>query len=102
MRRRWRGLARGLTAVVVLAVAGYAAPALLARPASGHRVFAGGRRPLVLAHPGGAGLWPGDTMFAYDGPCRWAWTCWTCTPIARPTSSPGNLFPLPRSTPPVS
>lgn len=41
--------------------------ALLAKPAPNHPVFVvNPPRPLVIAHQGGDGLWPGDTMFAFE------------------------------------
>ena len=41
--------------------------ALLARPAEDHPFFTEGpARPWVIAHQGGDGLWPGNTMFAFE------------------------------------
>lgn len=55
-----------VAAVLVLAVIGVLR--LLAQPAPRmpYYDFAGLNVPLVIAHQGGDGLWPGDTMFAYQ------------------------------------
>ena len=59
-----------LRAVLVLAmslVAVYAVLALLARPAPAHPFFTRfEHRPLVMAHQGGDGLWPSNTMHAFQ------------------------------------
>ncbi|MGG2395646.1 glycerophosphodiester phosphodiesterase [Pseudomonas sp. SH1-B] len=50
-----------LIAVVILALA------LTSRPASTPAVLADlGQRPLVIAHRGGKGLWPENTLFAFE------------------------------------
>lgn len=54
----------GAVAILVLV---YVVLALLARPTPEHRFFAQFRRhPLVMAHRGGRGLWPENTMFAFQ------------------------------------
>jgi glycerophosphoryl diester phosphodiesterase len=54
----------GLVLVLLLL---FAALALLARPAADHIFFTEGpAKPLVIAHQGGDGLWPGDTLYAYQ------------------------------------
>lgn len=50
--------------VLVLAVA---ALRILAKPAPEHPYYAADLNyPLVIAHQGGGGLWPGDTLFAFQ------------------------------------
>jgi glycerophosphoryl diester phosphodiesterase len=34
--------------------------------ASSHPYYEGAERPLVIAHQGGDGIWPGDTMYAFE------------------------------------
>jgi glycerophosphoryl diester phosphodiesterase len=64
MRSKWL---RILLALVIVLVAVYAVLALLARPAA-ERPFFGQlqQRPLVMAHRGGRGLWPENTMYAFQ------------------------------------
>lgn len=58
--------------VVVALVAAWCAVLLLrAQPAADRAFFKVGagqasRRPLIIAHQGGAGLWPGNTMYAFE------------------------------------
>jgi glycerophosphoryl diester phosphodiesterase len=60
-------LLRGLLGFVVLFVALYVVLALLARPAADHAFFAQfDRSPLVMAHRGGKGLWPENTLYAFE------------------------------------
>lgn len=66
-----RTLLRIVLAVVVVAVAAVVFLTLLARPARSCDVCRAdrsrdGSQPLVIAHQGGDGLWPGDTMFAFQ------------------------------------
>lgn len=62
MRRK---LARLLIGGVVVLAAVYGVLALLAQPASAYPFFAG-ERPLVIAHQGGDGLRPSNTMAAFE------------------------------------
>ncbi|MEJ2210195.1 MAG: glycerophosphodiester phosphodiesterase [Anaerolineae bacterium] len=65
-RRRPRILT-AILGVLLLLAAVYALLALLARPAPEHPFFAQfQRRPLVMAHQGGDGLWPSNTMYAFE------------------------------------
>lgn len=55
--------------IILLALAGFAAYLLLAwrsRPVPDHSFFARGDNPLVIAHQGGDGLWPSNTLFAFE------------------------------------
>ena len=60
-----RLLVRGLLTFVVLLGVLYGVLALLARPAAAYPFFANDG-PLVIAHQGGDGLWPGDTLYAFE------------------------------------
>ncbi|UCG23341.1 MAG: hypothetical protein JSW55_14470 [Chloroflexota bacterium] len=60
-------LLRGFLLVVVLLVVIVGLLAILAEPAEPQPFFtAGPARPWVIAHQGGDGLWPGNTMFAFE------------------------------------
>lgn len=60
-------LARFLIAPLLLLAAALLVLALTSRPASLPEVLADlGERPLVIAHRGGAGLWPENTLFAFE------------------------------------
>lgn len=66
---RWRKIILGvLLAFAGLFAVGYAYLMTTARPAGDHLYFTGGpaRRPLVMAHQGGDGLWPGNTLYAFE------------------------------------
>jgi glycerophosphoryl diester phosphodiesterase len=63
MRRR---LLAGLIVLVFVLLAAYAVLASVARPAAAHAVFGPRRDVLVIAHQGGDGLWPGDTLVAFE------------------------------------
>jgi glycerophosphoryl diester phosphodiesterase len=64
MRSRWL---RVLFAFVVLLLAFYVVLALLARRAGPHSFFAQfPHHPLVMAHQGGKGLWPENTLYAFE------------------------------------
>lgn len=64
MRFKLLGLLLG---VVVALIAVYIVSSLLARPASEHPFFAQlEQRPLVMAHRGGKGLWPENTLYAFE------------------------------------
>ncbi len=53
--------------MVILLVAIFGLLAILAEPAEPHPFFTTGPpRPWVIAHQGGDGLWPGNTMFAFE------------------------------------
>lgn len=53
-----------VAAVVVLL---FLLGALLAKPAPDHAYYAGDLpQPLIIAHQGGDGLWPGNTLYAYQ------------------------------------
>lgn len=67
--RRPRRALRFLLVVLAGLGAVYAAFALTARPAAPHPWFArrpGDRRTLVLAHQGGEGVWPSNTMLGFE------------------------------------
>jgi glycerophosphoryl diester phosphodiesterase len=60
-------LLRILLGLVVLLAAVYAALALSARPAPDHAFLARFEaHPLVMAHQGGNGLWPDNTLYAFE------------------------------------
>ncbi len=64
MRSKWLRLLLGFVAVLV---AVYAVLALLARPVGEHPFFTQfQQRPLVMAHRGGKGLWPENTLYAFE------------------------------------
>jgi glycerophosphoryl diester phosphodiesterase len=64
MRFKWLGLLLGF---VVALIAVYVVLSLLARPAGEHPFFAQfEQRPLVMAHQGGNGLWPDNTLYAFE------------------------------------
>lgn len=69
MRRRWKWLAAPL---LVVLVAGCVIYAVLSRTKGEavpeHKYFEGDAagRPLVIAHRGGAGLWPENTLYAFE------------------------------------
>jgi glycerophosphoryl diester phosphodiesterase len=64
LRPRWLRFLLGLVAVLA---AVYAVLALLARPAPEHAFFDQfQQRPLVIAHQGGKGLWPDNTLYAFE------------------------------------
>jgi len=58
---------RILFAVVIVLIVLVGLLLVLAEPAQPHAFFAEGPpRPWVIAHQGGDGLWPGDTLFAFE------------------------------------
>lgn len=58
---------RKLLALLPLAgVAAYLLFAWTSRPVPDHPFFAGLDNPLVIAHQGGDGLWPSNTLFAFE------------------------------------
>ena len=64
MRKR---LGRALLIGVGLLLIAYIILAVVSEPAQEHPFFSQGPpRPWVIAHQGGDGLWPGDTMFAFE------------------------------------
>jgi len=64
MKSKWLRILLGLIAILV---AVYAVAALLARPAPGRAFFAQfEQRPLVMAHQGGKGLRPDNTLGAFE------------------------------------
>jgi glycerophosphoryl diester phosphodiesterase len=64
MRSRWF---RVLLGIVIVLVVVYAAMALFARPADERPFFSEFERgPLVMAHRGGRGLWPENTLYAFE------------------------------------
>jgi glycerophosphoryl diester phosphodiesterase len=64
MRSRWSRVLLGIVAVLVVV---YAVMALLARPADERPFFSEFERgPLVMAHRGGKGLWPENTLYAFE------------------------------------
>ncbi len=59
---------RVLLAVVVIFAAVYGALALINKPRPAHDYYAGfGGATVVLAHGGGQGLWPDNTLAAFEG-----------------------------------
>lgn len=53
--------------IAVLFIAGLVVFRLISKPAPEHPYYAAdSSRPLVIAHQGGDGLWPGNTMFAFQ------------------------------------
>jgi glycerophosphoryl diester phosphodiesterase len=65
MRRKWLW---GLLGLIVVLVIVYAALATLAQPAAAPPFFEQvQQRPWVMAHRGGKGLWPENTMHAFEG-----------------------------------
>ncbi|MDX1614723.1 MAG: glycerophosphodiester phosphodiesterase [Candidatus Promineifilaceae bacterium] len=63
LQRRWPRRI-GLALLILLAV--YVVLRLLADPAPDHAWFRADEGPLVIAHQGGDGLWPGNTLFAFE------------------------------------
>jgi glycerophosphoryl diester phosphodiesterase len=60
-------LLKGLLAFVVALVVVYTGLALLARPTTEHLFFSQFEHyPLMMAHRGGDGLWPGNTLYAFE------------------------------------
>ena len=58
---------KGLVCFVVVLITVYGVLVLFAHPAANHPFGGQGQRhPLVIAHQGGAGLWPGNTMHAFE------------------------------------
>jgi glycerophosphoryl diester phosphodiesterase len=58
---------RLLSVILLLLVLGLVVLAMLARPASDHPFFSDGPpRPWVIAHQGGDGLWPSNTLYAME------------------------------------
>ena len=60
-----RLIVRGLVGLLVALGVLYGVLALLAQPLD-ERPFFANDGPLVIAHQGGDGLWPGDTLFAFE------------------------------------
>ena len=64
MRTKWPWVLLGVLAALA---AVYAIAALCARPAAEYPFFAQfEQRPLVMAHRGGRGLWPENTLYAFE------------------------------------
>jgi glycerophosphoryl diester phosphodiesterase len=64
MRSRWSRVLLGIVAAFVIV---YAVMALLARPAGEYPFFSQFEPgPLVMAHRGGKGLWPENTLYAFE------------------------------------
>lgn len=63
MRRR---IGRFLIGLLLVLVAVYTVLVLLSRPVANHPFFANQSGPLVIAHQGGDGLWPSNTMYAFE------------------------------------
>ena len=66
MKRVGSILLKGLLLVVAVLLAAYVILALLARPAAERPFFAQFESPLVMAHRGGKGLWPENTLYAFE------------------------------------
>lgn len=52
--------------VLIIFVAALGLGLLLSHPAPAHPYYFNAPRPLVIAHQGGDGLWPGDTLYAFQ------------------------------------
>ncbi len=52
--------------VLIIFVAVLGLGLLLSHPAPAHPYYFNAPRPLVIAHQGGDGLWPGDTLYAFQ------------------------------------
>lgn len=64
MGSRWLRLVLAVIGIIVFALL---LAGLVSRPSGSHPFFSGGPpRPWVIAHQGGDGLWPGDTLFAFQ------------------------------------
>ena len=60
-------LVGGLLVLIVLIVAVFVVLVLVARPPAEHPFFAQfDQYPLVMAHQGGNGLWPDNTLYAFE------------------------------------
>jgi glycerophosphoryl diester phosphodiesterase len=60
-------LVKGFLVLIVLLVAVYGVLVLIARPPAEHPFFAQFEHyPLVMAHQGGNGLWPDNTLYAFE------------------------------------
>ena len=60
-------LVTGLLVLIILLVAIYGVLLLVARPAAEHPFFSQFQDyPLVMAHQGGNGLWPDNTLYAFE------------------------------------
>ncbi len=63
---RKKNLMWGVGALIGAPMLAYGIASLLARPVSPHPVFERlSARPLVIAHRGGEGLWPSNTLYAF-------------------------------------
>jgi glycerophosphoryl diester phosphodiesterase len=63
MRRR---IGRFLIGLLLVLVVVYTVLVLVSRPVANHPFFANQSGPLVIAHQGGDGLWPSNTMYAFE------------------------------------
>ncbi|MBI5296519.1 MAG: glycerophosphodiester phosphodiesterase [Chloroflexi bacterium] len=52
--------------VLIVLAAALGLAMLVSRRAPAHPYYQNAERPLVIAHQGGDGLWPGDTLFAFQ------------------------------------
>jgi len=52
--------------VLIIFVAALGLGLLLSHPAPAHPYYLNAPHPLVIAHQGGDGLWPGDTLYAFE------------------------------------
>ncbi|MBI3176165.1 MAG: glycerophosphodiester phosphodiesterase [Chloroflexi bacterium] len=52
--------------ILIILVAVLGLGLLLSSPAPAHPYYLNAPRPLVIAHQGGDGLWPGDTLYAFE------------------------------------
>jgi len=52
--------------ILIVAVAALGLAMLVSRRVPAHPYYQNIKRPLVIAHQGGDGLWPGDTLFAFQ------------------------------------
>ena len=52
--------------ILIILIAALGLGLLLSRPAPAHPYYLNAPRPLVIAHQGGDGLWPGDTLYAFE------------------------------------
>ena len=75
-------VARFLSVPLLLLAIAIGVLALTSKPAQTAAVLSRfAEQPLVIAHRGGKGLWPENSLFAFERASALGWTCWrwTCT-----------------------
>ncbi len=68
-----KGIGKFLFMALIIGVVLYALALIVAKPAPSYAWFTpqpGDHKPLVLAHQGGEGLWPSNTLFAFQQAAR--------------------------------